>query len=84
MAEMDNWRQIVQRAWAEPEFKQELLNSPNEILRDYDIRIPEGVTFKVVEDQYQGNRYLVLPPPPDSGLKVDDFGRDAASGDPGF
>ena len=85
MAENDNWRQIVRRAWTEPDFKKRLLEDTENVLREYSISIPKGVTYKVVEDQLVGVRHLVLPPFSDQGdLQVDDFGRDINSGDPGF
>jgi hypothetical protein len=87
VAENDSWRQIVRRAWAEPDFKQRLLTNPHEVLAEYNINIPDGVTYQVVEDHHAGTRHLVLPPPPDPNdpdLRVDDFGRDVESGDPGF
>lgn len=87
---MDTWLKIVTRAWSEPAFKARLLDpkQTTDILRDeYHMTIPDGVTFVVLEDQLKGTRYLVLPPAPDPGdpsLTIDDFGRDAQSGDPGF
>ena len=86
MSNKDNWRQIITKAWADSAFKARLLANPNEVLAEYHITIPDGVTFVVVEDELKGKRYLVLPPPPtDAGdLHVDDFGRNSGSGDPGF
>ena len=84
---MDEWLQIVNRAWVDDTFKQELIADPSAKLKQYNIPIPAGVTFVVVEDQISGVRHLVLPPKPDKNnprLSVDDFGRDAESGDPGF
>ncbi|HET9958464.1 MAG TPA: nitrile hydratase subunit alpha [Polyangiaceae bacterium] len=88
MAENEKWAQIVRRAWEEPDFKQRLITNTNEVLKEYDIQVSEGVTYRIVEDELKGTRYLVLPPKlPDDGdgsLRVDDFGRDVESGDPGF
>lgn len=83
MAENDNWRQIVRRAWNEAEFKQRLLTNPREVLAEYHMPIQDGVTYVVIEDQ-PDRRHLVLPPAPSGELRVDDFGRDVESGDPGF
>jgi hypothetical protein len=83
VAENDTWRQIIRRAWREADFKQRLKNEPNEVFKEYNMSIPEGVTYLVVEDE-PGVRHLVLPPPPTTDLRVDDFGRDVESGDPGF
>lgn len=87
MAENNNWRNIVRRAWAEPAFKTRLLTDTHAVLKEYNIPIAPGVQYKVVADQTQGIRHLVLPPEPDpndASLQVDDFGRDVESGDPGF
>jgi len=85
VAENDNWRQIVRRAWTDPVFKERLFKDTEKVLREYNISIPNGVTYKVVEDKLVGERYLVLPPyTEDAELQVDDFGRDINSGDPGF
>jgi hypothetical protein len=85
VAENDNWRQIVRRAWTDPVFKERLFKDTENVLREYNISIPKGVTYEVVEDQLVGKRYLVLPPFTDEAeLQVDDFGRDINSGDPGF
>ena len=85
MAENDNWRQIVRRAWTDPVFKERLFKETENVLREYNISIPKGVTYEVVEDQLVGKRYLVLPPfTEETELQVDDFGRDINSGDPGF
>ena len=86
MSNKDNWRQIITKAWADKAFHDRLLAKPNEVLAEYHITIPDGVTFVVVEDELKGKRYLVLPPEPSPAgdLHVDDFGRNSGSGDPGF
>jgi hypothetical protein len=85
VAENDNWRQIVRRAWTDADFKKRLFEDTEKVLREYNISIPKGVTYTVVEDELVGKRYLVLPPFTDEAeLQVDDFGRDINSGDPGF
>lgn len=82
------WLKIITRAWNEPDFKTRLLANPNEVLKEYHVDIPEGVTYVVKEDELKGTRYLVLPPQSgdedDDTLKIDTFGRHAQSGDPGF
>jgi hypothetical protein len=85
VAENDNWRQIVRRAWDEPDFRIRLLEKTHEVLQEYNISVPKGVSYTVVQDQLAGVRYLVLPPKTDDAtLQVDNFGRDINSGDPGF
>jgi len=84
----DTWLKIITKAWNEPAFKARLIDpkQTNTVLEEYLITIPPGVTYEVKEDQVQGTRYLVLPPKPagDPSLTIDNFGRDAQSGDPGF
>ena len=83
MKETETWLKIITKAWAEPAFKARLLQEPNEVLAEFHIVIPAGVTYKVVEDELQGTRYLVLPPKPGDEIK-DAFDRNSESGDPGF
>jgi hypothetical protein len=83
VAENDIWRQIVRRAWREEDFKKRLLATPYDVFKEYELQVPEGVTYVVVEDTPE-LRHMVLPPPPTNDLRVDDFGRDVESGDPGF
>ena len=86
---MDEWLNIVRRAWTDVDFKKRLLDpaETNTVLEEYNLKVPDGVTFVVKEDSRVGERYLVLPPQPDPGdasLNVDSFERDVESGDPGF
>ena len=82
----ETWLKIITRAWNEPAFKTRLLTDTDDVLREYHIVIPDGVSYQAVEDGVGGKHYLVLPPaPPDDGsLLIDNFGRNAQSGDPGF
>lgn len=84
----ETWLKIITRAWNEPAFKARLLANPNEVLKEYHVDIPEGVTYVVKEDELKGTRYLILPPAPpdgdDDSLTIDNFGRKSQSGDPGF
>jgi len=79
----ETWLKIITRAWNEPAFKARLLANTDEVLKEYQLTIPPGVTYQVVEDQAAGKRYLVLPPPPSPDL-TDISDRNAQSGDPGF
>jgi hypothetical protein len=80
------WQKIVTRAWDEEEFKTRLLNETDKVLDEYHVKIPPGISYAAVEDGVQGKYYLVLPPKPegDPSLQIDNFGRVAQSGDPGF
>jgi len=82
----ETWLKIITRAWSEPGFKARLLANANEVLAEYHINIPDGVIYQALEDGVDGKHYLVLPPKPedDGSLKIDNFGRAAQSGDPGF
>lgn len=82
----DAWLKIITRAWSEPAFKARLLADTNEVLKEYGIKVPAGVTYLTMEDGVDGKHYLVLPPAPndDGTFQVDSFGRDSNSGDPGF
>jgi hypothetical protein len=81
----ETWLRIITRAWREPAFKTRLIEHTNDVLKEYDVELPEGITYKIVEDGLDGVHHLVLPPAPvGEELKIDTFGRKAQSGDPGF
>ncbi|HKO53210.1 MAG TPA: nitrile hydratase subunit alpha [Polyangiaceae bacterium] len=82
----ETWLKIITRAWSEPAFKARLLAETDAVLKEYHVDIPAGVTYQVVEDQAVGTRHLVLPPAPsdDASPVIDNFNRNAQSGDPGF
>lgn len=85
----ETWLKIITKAWSEDDFKADLLKDTNAVLKQYGVKIPDGVKYKTIEDGLNdgGNAvyYLVLPPKPDENkLKIDNFGRKAQSGDPGF
>ena len=62
----DKYRQVIMRAWKDPNFKKRLLADPMTVLREGGLEIPAGVTVKVYEDTHK-LRHLVLPTPPKSG-----------------
>ncbi|HEY0467712.1 MAG TPA: nitrile hydratase subunit alpha [Polyangiaceae bacterium] len=81
----DAWLKIITKAWSDQDFKDRLLKETDAVLAEYNIAIPPGVTYQVVEDQAVGQRYLVLPPVSSASAPViDSFNRSAHSGDPGF
>lgn len=81
----ETWLKIITKAWSDAAFKDRLLNETDAVLKEYNITIPPGITYQVVEDQAVGKRYLVLPPASDPNAPViDTFNRSAHSGDPGF
>lgn len=56
--------QIIQKAWADPAFKEQLLADPRKALQaSFGIELPEGINLKVVEET-PSDYYLVIPPNP--------------------
>ncbi|CAM3501621.1 MULTISPECIES: NHLP leader peptide family RiPP precursor [Saccharibacillus] len=56
--------QVIQKAWAEPEFRARLLEDPKAALREaFGIELPEHVRLNAVEES-ANEFYLVIPPPP--------------------
>ena len=53
----------IARAWADPAYRDRLLNDTHAALADVGIEVPESHTIKVIEDQ-PGSVHLVLPAPP--------------------
>jgi hypothetical protein len=64
------WGQIVGRAWADDDFKRQLLADPAGALQEYELTPPPGVRITVLEApdevpaEADGVRYLVLPAKP--------------------
>lgn len=56
--------QIVARCWVDEEFKQRLMSSTATVLTEYDIKVPEGVDFNIVENT-EKSRYFILPSSPE-------------------
>lgn len=68
MSELILKNQVIQRAWEDPSFKQQLLSDPKAALKEVlGIIIPENVTLKAVEEG-SNDFYLVIPPSPSSGV----------------
>ena len=58
------WAKIVAKAWCDEDFKAELLNNPEQVLKAAGAEIPEGVRVHVVEEQQPSTAediYLYLP-----------------------
>ncbi|MBM3464317.1 MAG: NHLP leader peptide family natural product precursor [Armatimonadetes bacterium] len=64
----DVWRKIIERSWADDQFRQDLLDNPNKVLAEAGFEIPGGVNFVVVENE-PGRLHLVLPARPDARLE---------------
>jgi len=66
------WPEIVQKAWADEEFKARLLENPGEVFKERGIELAEGDDIRVVEEA-PGVNYFVLPSPPDGELSLSDL-----------
>ena len=77
------FRKIVAKAWADEQFKQNLIDNPNKALAAEGLAIPAGVNFVVVENEPQ-RVYLVLPARPESDLSVKEMQHLESDYDPGF
>ena len=57
--------QVTARAWKDKEFKSRLLGNPKAVLeKEYGIKLPADVNFKILEET-STTAYLTLPMPPD-------------------
>jgi hypothetical protein len=58
--------QLIEKAGADPAFRQRLLDDPKAAITDLlGVALPPGMTITVLEEQ-SGHHYLVLPPAPPS------------------
>lgn len=56
--------QIIQKAWEDDSFKQQLLNDPKAAIKDaFDVEIPDNIEVTAVEET-PDHAYLVIPPKP--------------------
>lgn len=39
----NQWCKLIGRAWSDPSFKQELLDHPSQVLRSYQLTVPDSV-----------------------------------------
>lgn len=60
---------IIASCWADEAFKRRFLANPDAVLRDFGVRLPPNVTFRVHESS-ETERDIVLPPLP-PGLRPD-------------
>ena len=59
---------VIQRAWSDPVFKQNLITDPKKTLQDeYGVQVPDDVRVTVAEESAT-SYYLVLPPKPEDIL----------------
>lgn len=78
-------QQVLQKAWADAAFKQQLLANPREALAAMGVDLTglEGVTLKVVENTAD-TVHLVLPPPPRTEGELSDEQLDGVAGGVGW
>jgi Nitrile hydratase, alpha chain len=55
--------EIVAKAWADPSFKERLIQSPAEVLAEHGIKIPEGMKINILQDT-DTEKHFVLPSAP--------------------
>jgi hypothetical protein len=60
------WALVVAKAWADEEFKRQLLADPAAVLRAEGLPVRAGMTVRIIEDSEQ-TCTLVLPPQPADG-----------------
>ncbi len=77
------WSLIIAKAWADEEFKAQLLANPKPVLREHGLEIAPDVHVNVVEDS-EKVYHFVLPPNPAGELSEEELspvaGTDSFSG----
>jgi len=63
---------IIAKTWIDPEFRQRLIEYPEQVLTEHGIRFPEGVKVKVDPNASSGHVTLGLPPRP-GGISDEDI-----------
>lgn len=70
-------QQIIEKAWEDDNFKQELLANPKDaIKKEFGVEVPDGIELHVYEESYTEFHLVIPPNPADSG---DDDGSDNAA-----
>ena len=63
-ANQQKLQEVIAKSWSDPAFKQQLIDSPTDVLKQQGIDLPEGKEIKVlVDDEHTQN--LVIPQKPD-------------------
>ena len=70
------WSKIVARAWADEEFKRQLIKNPQEVFKEYGIA-QKGVQYKIHENT-ERETHLLLPPAPAEGMSEEQLRQVAA------
>lgn len=63
---------VVERAWADGAYKARLLEDSTAVLREAGIRIPDGITVKVVENTENLVHVIMPPRPPEQAAEESD------------
>lgn len=62
-------RQIIEKAWADPAFKQLLLTDARKALKEaFQIDVPEHIELQALEET-DSSFYLIIPPKPSATLR---------------
>ncbi|GGD94300.1 NHLP leader peptide family RiPP precursor [Paenibacillus nasutitermitis] len=70
-AEQELLKQIIEKAWNEPDFKAKLLANPKAAIQEaFNVSVPDDINVTAVEETSK-SFYLVIPPAPQEG-SVDD------------
>ena len=71
MTEKDDskFRRVIEKAWADEQFRKRLKSDPVSTLKGEGIEPPPGAEIEVIEST-SSKRYFVLPPTPDAGLSA--------------
>ena len=73
MQQYATYRRLVAKAWDDEAFKQRLIATPAEVLKEHGVEIPAGVEVKVLEGRTEpefGANTVVLPLPPSVPQKL--------------
>lgn len=76
---VNQWGQIVAKAWQDDKFKNRLLAEPAAVFQEFGVEVPAGVQLRVVENTDQVV-HLTLPAEPREGELSDDDLENVAGG----
>jgi Nitrile hydratase, alpha chain len=67
--EHQKWMQVLAKAWSDETFKERLMRDAPSALKEFGIKAPAGVDFRVVENTDRVT-YITLPPRPSGAGKL--------------
>ncbi|SFU16786.1 NHLP leader peptide domain-containing protein [Pseudovibrio denitrificans] len=59
----DGYSALVKKAWQDEDFKQRLLADPEGVFNEHNLKVPDGMKVRIMEDK-ANLRHLPLPPKP--------------------